>query len=54
MRLCQIMEEIVEFEEIVDITVLQIEFVLFSGYDISFLLLRHGALHTDFFFQKKN
>ena len=46
------MEEVVEFEEIVDIPVLQIELVRFCGRDMSFffLLLWHGALHTDFFF----
>ena len=41
----QILEDIVEFEEIVDIPVLQIEFIFHANSSYLFLLW-HGALHV--------
>ena len=47
MRQCHRLWKIAEFEEIIDIPVLQMEFVWFSGSNRSPFLLWHGALHTD-------
>ena len=49
MRQCHRLWKIAEFEEIVDIHVLQIEIVWFSGSDLSSFFLWHAALHTDCF-----
>ena len=42
----QILEQIVEFVEIVDIPFLQIEFIFCDS--SSFFVVWHGALHTEF------